>query len=250
MGLFDLFDSKTDQSSTTRVNLRNMDQLNQGEGELSQTAREAQLGQFQDLQGLLTRGGTEQAGGDIDAARQSQMDLLQALRGAQGGPTAQNVAQGQAFARDIFAPQQEALNQNFEQSETETARLAARLGRSVDDPILRAKLAQSQAQETRMLGAQQGALAAQSAQGFQNQALQMQNQIAQVRGGLATQALQNRQALMGMGQSLLQQERNFRLSAANRQTTGSSTQQGGFGDVLGAGLAGAGAIAKLKTAFG
>lgn len=248
LGLFDLFDDKSKTTTSSTVKLRDMDQLNRGEGDLAQSARESQGAQFGELEQLLTRGGMSQAEGDLDQARMAQLDLAQMLRGAQAGPSEQDTIRAQKFAQDIFAPQQEALSQTFRDQETETARLAARLGRTVDDPILRARLAQSQADQTRMLGAQQGAFTAQTAQGFQNQALQLQNQLAQVRGGLASQALQNRQALMGMGQSLLTQERNFRLATANKQTTQTGTSEGGFGDLIGAAGGIASSVAGLRKA--
>lgn len=245
MGLFDLFDDTTDTSSTTTVNLRNMDELNRGQGKRAELGGNLQEDQLKQLMALLGRGGQAQAEGDIDAARAESMTLMDMLRGAQGGPSKQNILQGQKFAQQIFAPQQQALQQQFQQAETDTSRLAARLGRQVDDPILRAKLAQAQGQQVGQLQAQQGAFAAQSAQGFQTQALDLQNQLAGIRGGLATQALQNRQALMGMGQSLLSQERQFRLASAGQQTVGQQTNQGGFGDFLGATMAGAGTVGKL-----
>jgi len=229
------------QTTTSAVQLNDVDKLNEGEGELATAARESQMGQFGNLESLLTQGGMSQAQGDISAARGEQLTLANMLREAQGGPNEAQMTRAQAFSRDIFAPQEEALRQSFGDAETETSRLAARLGRSVDDPILRAKLASSQADQMASLQARQGAFTAQSAQGFQNQALQMQNQLAQVRGGLATQALQNRQALMGMGQSLLQQERNFRLAQAGRTSTTTQNSGGGLGGAIGGALAGAGA---------
>lgn len=235
-----LFDDKTTASSVSTVNLRNFEDLIKGQSGLAADAYDVQTGGLENLRNLLTRGGTAQIEGDIDAARSAQLSLAQMLQQAQSGPSSQNVVSAQNFANSIFAPQEQAMRQQFKQSETETSRLAARLGRQVDDPILRAKLAESQAVQMGQLGAQKGAFTAQTAQGFQNQALQMQNQLAQVRGGLATQALQNRQTLMGMGQSLLNQERQFRLNTATRTGNATQTQQGGWGDVIGAatGIAG------------
>lgn len=229
------------QVTTTQLNLRDMAELNEGEGELAQAARQSQMGQFGDLSQLLTQGGMEQASGDISAARAEQLNLAEMLRSAQGGPSEAQIARAQRFSQDIFAPQQEALRQQLDSAETETARLAARLGRPVDDPILRAKLASSQADQIANLQARQGAFTAQTAQNFQAQQLQRQSQLAGVRGGLATQALQNRQALMGMGQSLLQQERNFRLRAAGSTSTTNTSSGGGVAGAIGGALAGAGA---------
>lgn len=242
---YDAFDDVIDQSSTSTVNLRDFEDLTKGQSGLAADAYDVQTGGLENLRNLLTRGGTAQVEGDIDAARGAQLSLAQMLQQAQSGPSSQNLVDAQGFANSIFKPQELALQQQFKQSETETSRLAARLGRQVDDPILRAKLAESQAVQSAQLGAQKGAFTAQTAQGFQNQALQMQNQLAQVRGGLATQALQNRQALMGMGQSLLNQERQFRLNTATRTGNQQQIQQGGFGDAFGAVLGVAGVGAKF-----
>lgn len=233
--------NRQSSSTTTRVNLRNVDELNKGEGAQAQAGRDLQMGQFDDLSSLLQRGGTAQIEGDIDQARAESLTLADQLRAAQAGPNEAQMAQAQRFSQDIFAPQQEALNQSFIRSETDTARLAARLGRSVDDPILRARLAESQGNQTAMLQAQQGAFTAQTAQAFQGQQLERQNQLANLRGGLASQALQNRQALLGMGQSLLQQERQFRLSAAGQTQTSTGQSGGGTAGAIGGALAGAGA---------
>lgn len=245
MGLFDLFDDVTDTKQSTRVDLRNMDELNQGQGAAAEFGSQLQMDELKALRDLITGGGIGQAQGDIAGARQESMTLIDMLRNAQAGPSRQNIAQAQNFANQMFAPQEQAMQTQFRQAETDTSRLAARLGRQVNDPILRAKLAQSQADMSGQLQAQKGAFAAQSAFGMQQQGLDLQGQLMNVRGGLASQALQNRQTLLGLGQSLLQQERQFRLGAAGQTTTGQTTQQGGFGDVMGAIGAGAGTIAKL-----
>lgn len=238
VNLTDAFDDVTDSSSISRVIL----------GEQSALEKDAfglQSEELNNLRQALTAGGMEQLQGDITSARGAQMDLASMLQQAQRGPSSQNVSDAQRFANDIFAPQQQAMQQQFQQAETETSRLAARLGRQVDDPILRAKLAEAQGAQMGQLQAQKGAFTAQTAQGFQQQGLGMQNQLAQLRGGLATQALQNRQALMGMGQSLLNQERNFRLNTATRTGNSQTIQQGGLGDVIGAVTGGIGAFAGL-----
>lgn len=241
--------NQSTQTTNTEVRLRDMSELNEGEGELAQAARQSQMGQFGDLQQLLTQGGTSQVAGDLQAARTEQLGLANMLREAQGGPNEAQITRAQQFAQDIFAPQQQALNQQFQTAETDTARLAARLGRSVDDPILRAKLAERQAEQTAGLQARQGAFTAQTAQDFQAQQLQRQNQLAQVRGGLATQALTNRQALLGMGQSILNQERNFRLQTAGRTSSTQGNSGGGTAGAIGGALAGAGAGLNALGSF-
>jgi hypothetical protein len=247
MGLFDLFDDVTDTKQTTTVNLRDMADINQGQGELAEMGQGVQRDQLQGLMQLLTQGGQAQAQGDVQGARQESMNLIDMLRNAMGGPSQQNTAQAQRFSQSIFAPQEQALQQQFKQSETDTSRLAARLGRPVNDPILRAKLAESQGNAAAQLQAQKGAFTAQNAMGFQQQGLDLQSQIAGIRGGLATQALQNRQALFGLGQSLVNQERNFRLATAGQTTMGQTTQQGGLMDAIGAGAAIGGTLMGMPS---
>ncbi len=75
----------------------------------------------------------------------------------------------------------------------------------------------------------------------------MQN-YAQVNQGLATQAMQNRQALLGMGSQIKQQEQNFRAGTASSTT--SQSQGGGMGGALTGGLAGLGVGLGAASMFG
>lgn len=79
-------------------------------------------------------------------------------------PNAQDIQRSQSFARSQFDPQRVAQQQAFQQQLTGANRQAAMSGRGINDPILRAKLAQEQTRQGAMLEAQQGAFATQFAQ--------------------------------------------------------------------------------------
>jgi hypothetical protein len=112
------------------------------------------------------------------------------------------------------------------------------MGRSLNDPILAAKLAQEQTRQGAMLEANQGSFAQQFALAQPDRRLGYANQRANILGGLATQAMSNRQALAAMGEGILQREREFRLATANRSGTNTNTSGGGVAGGIGGALAG------------
>jgi len=118
-GITDAFDDVSDSSSISRVGLRSFDDLKRGRSELEESASESQQAQFDQLNALLGRGGQAQVEGDIDAARSEQLNLAQLLRQAQSGPSSQNINAAQNFASAIFNPQEVALQQQFQQGETD-----------------------------------------------------------------------------------------------------------------------------------
>lgn len=183
---------------------------------------------------------------DIQAGLSSTRSLADLLNQfSQGGflPGQSDINTSQNFAQQLYNPQRVALQQNFTDQQTQANQIAARLGRGGNDPILRNKLAQEQTRQLASLGAEQGAFAAQYAQNLPLQRLGFAQQYSQVQGGLASQALANRQALLSAGQSLLQQEQNFRLNRAGRNT--SITQGGGASGAFGGALAGIGTEAQI-----
>lgn len=226
---------------------------------------------FQDLVRLAE---SEENIGDIFSGRQAQLDLASYLENlsAPEAPTLRGPLPGQeemgyaqSFARDIFAPQQTQLNQLFQDQRMQANRTAAIQGRAGNDPVLLSNLAEEQARQQTQLGSQQTSLAAQTArelpfqfnqvaqQGYQNQMnnllqnVQFQTQGAAVRQDLGNQALRNRLAVLGMGQSLLGGERQFRLATAQQnQETKQSTSPGAL-SVAGGIAGGVGAIAPLFT---
>lgn len=188
------------------------------------------------LQSLLGQGPGEDA---VKQGVQGQQDFISQLQQAlsSGGmPTQQDVTQSGQFAQQVFAPQQLAMQQQFQDQGTNAARQAAQLGRNVSDPILQAKLAQEQTRQSSMLNSQMGSFAAQQAQQLPFQRLNLGSQLMQAKSSLANQAFANRQALLQLGQAVQGQQQNFRVNTASR----TETSGGGASGALAGGMAGLG----------
>ncbi len=129
-----------------------------------------------------------------DAAFGAQNDLASLLQQYQNGgnmPTAQDTSRSQAFAQSQFDPQRVAMQQAFADQTTQANRQAALSGRGVNDPILRAKLAQQQTQQSAILNSQQGAFATQYAMQQPKERLG----FAEGRANVLTQNMQQRMGL-------------------------------------------------------
>jgi hypothetical protein len=163
---------------------------------------------------------------DVRASRASNNDLSAMLERykMEGGadPTAGDISRAGSLSDQLFAAQRIQMGQAFEDQTTGANRQAALMGRSINDPILKAKLAQEQTRQSAVLGAQQGSFATQYAMQQPMQRLGFQQQLTDFRGGLASQAMANRQALMAAGQTIQSNERNWRLQKADKSGTGSS----------------------------
>lgn len=201
--------------------------LLQPQGAFETRLRGIQGSLFDEIQGLLTAGPGAEAVTQATGAQRDLAERLRLLSETGGLPSQADITAGQQTAAQFFAPQQTALEQLFGRQETETSRLAARLGRPVSDPILRAKLAESQGQQQSLLSAQQGASAQQFALGLGQTRIAAATQRAGVLSGLSQQAFQNRFNVLGLGTNLAQQEREFRLRSAGEERTSG----GGFGGV-------------------
>lgn len=251
-GLGAIAGSQGKQASSTSVQsmqLQDIDKLNQGRSALEATTDQASLTGFRDLQSLLQAGpGQAEVAAGLGAQQDFASRIQQVLN--QGGV---DIAGGQQFAQQIFAPQQVAMQQAFQDQEIQANRLAARLGRPGTDPILRNKLAQEQTRQQAALQAQQGAFAAQQAREIPRMQLGYAEALAGVRSGLASQAFQNRQALMQMGQQLTASERQYRMGTATTTNQQQQSSGGGLGGAIAGGLAGIGAapqFAQLGSMFG
>ena len=195
----------TQESQTTRRILRPASQL---ETE-SEALTRRQLSSFEELQGAGA-GRAEVAGGlQQQQAFASQLEQTLATGGL---PSQAQQAQAGQFASDIFAPERQAVQAGFAEQGQRVNQLAAQLGRQVNDPILQAKLAQSQQQQLGAVGARETQFRAQTAQQLPFQQLQLGQALSGVRQGLASQAFTNRQTLFGLGQQALSGEKSFRLS--------------------------------------
>lgn len=198
------------------------------------------------LQQLINAGAGQQ---DVTAGLGAQRGLGDLLaQYAQGGflPGEQDWSTARQFASAAFQPQQVAMQQAFQEQNQRTAQLAAQLGRPVNDPILQAKLAQEQMRGAERLGAAQSAYSSEFAQSLPQQRLGYMGQLADVRSQLASQAMSNRQALIGLGSNLEQAGRSFRAQTAERyQTSG-----GGLGGAISGALGGFGAFSAAAPALG
>lgn len=206
------------------------------EGELERLGREGVTQDFRTLRQLTDAG---PGVGDVRTGLQAQRSFAEQLAAAQrtgGFAQEQDVQQAQNFASQIFAPQRLAAQRQLEDFQQGAARRAALMGRSQTDPILQARLASQQGDLMAMLEAQQGAFTAQQAQNAVGRRLDFGAQRANVLGGLASQAMQNRAALLNTGSQLLANERNFRIATGARETT--QEKDVGFGDRLSGALTG------------
>lgn len=223
--------SQTTQTTTRRL---------APEGAQEIQAREISTQQLGELQGLV---GAGPGGADVTQALGSQRSLareLEQLRTTGLRPGEQDIS----AARAQLAPQRLAIQQAFEDEQTRTSRLAAQLNRPINDPILQAKLGRSRIQAEERFGAQVSAQALQA----RGQRLGFGEALANLRGGLASQALQNRQTLLGLGNVVQQQQQQFRLQSA--PITSSTQAGGGFGGFLTGAIGGAGAGANIASFFG
>lgn len=237
---------KTAETTTSQTSATSGLRLT-GPSALEQQATAGTAGSFADLQGLLAQG---PGATDVTAGTQSSRDLaalLQQYQQTGGMPSAQDIAQAQGFAGQMFAGQRLGAQQATLEAQQQYAQQAAIQGRGGLDPILRNKLAEQQRMQEQQIGAQQMAFGAQQAQGISQNRLAFAGQRANVLGGLASQAMSNRQALLSMGSQLQAAERNFRLATAEKYgtetKTGTATKEepgGLLGGITGA-MAGAGA---------
>ncbi len=208
-------------ATTSGIRLQNFDTLNQGRSGLEAASYEGQLKNYNDLSDLVGRG---PGANEVSANTQFQNQYAQQLQQLMGNIANPNQQQNFATAQQYFAPQQTALNQQFEQQGVQSNRLAARLGRAGNDPILRNKLSQEQTRQQTMLNSQIGQFG-QELPAFQaNQIMGVGNALSNLRGGLATQAMNNRSQMLSMGQQLAASERQYRINTA--QQYGSSYSHG------------------------
>jgi hypothetical protein len=212
--------------------------------------RNSTAGAFNDLKRLLTQTSASDAISGSDAANNDLAKLLQQF--AQGGynPSQDTINQQYGFAQQLYAPQQTALQQAFSDQSVQANRQAAMMGRAGNDPILQAKLATEQSRQQNVLNSQIGATGMQNAMLDPEKRLGFQQQLATLRGGLATSALQNRQMLLNLGSQLSATEQNFRLARSSQYGTNTSVTPGSAGRVINGFLAGAGGGASAGSKFG
>jgi hypothetical protein len=177
-----------------------------------------------------------------------------------GLPTGTDLQASNQFATQQFQPQRVAMQQAFEDQIRQANQQAALAGRSQNDPILRAKLAQEQTRQMQQLEAQQGALAGQTAFGLSDRRLQYAEGRANVLTGQLQQRLGMAQNIFGFGQQLQQAELaplqlQGQLEAAKLDPQAkigmyNAAEGGSFSNALKGGIAGLGAGMKAFSYFG
>lgn len=230
-------------TSTSGINLNPASDLQNQAGQVSSQS-------LDQLSGLVNAGPGQQ---DVGNAYQSQLSFAQMLQqySQTGGlPNQQDLSNAQGFASQIYQPQQTALNQSFISQGQQAAQLAASLGRSVDDPIIQAKLRTGYMQQQAGLTSQQGSYAAQLGLQLPQQRLNLFGQSSNVLQGLATQAMQNRSSLLSAGQGVLSNERNYQIGTSQHYGDQTTTSQGGLGGAITGGIAGFGAGAASNLFSG
>lgn len=208
-------------------------------GALENQGNAASSQSLSELQGLVGQG---PGANDVAAGSQSSRDLASMLQQYQNGgniPGAQDISNANNFASKAFQSQRLGIQQNFQEAQQQYSQQAAIQGRNSLDPVFRNKQNIEMERQQAMLGAQQGQFANQFAMQQPEQRLNFAGQRATVLGGLASQAMSNRQALFNMGNQLSSREQNFRLGASGSSTTGSSG--GGAGGAISGGIMGLGA---------
>lgn len=228
----------SDTTSTTQKNLGQASSLENFSGQMTEE-------QLRELNKMAGAGVTAQ---DTMNAADSQRGLAQLFgQASQNGllPQQQDITRSNDIAGQLFGAQQLQLQQAFGDQSTQNNRLAAQLGRSVDDPILRAKLAQEQTRQQGVLNAQQGAYGMELAMQQPGQRLELASQQSNILNQLSQQAMANRQSVAGLGLQARGQEQNFRLQSAGSTTTGSSG--GGIGGMFTGALGGFGTGAGLDA---
>jgi hypothetical protein len=213
--------------------------------ELEKRAMQAQLGGFGDLE-QIQRGAL---GANASQASESLAQLLQQYQATGGMPSQADLASAQQFAQASTAPQQQQIDLAMRQAQQSAAQQAGLMGRRGNDFALNTRLGQQRTDAMSALGAQQSAIGAQYAQQLAQNRLGFAGQLADLRQGLATQAMQNRMAIMGLGSQIQGREQQFRT--ANATTTSSSPNRGGglMGAITGA-LGGASAAMNMSSLFG
>jgi hypothetical protein len=214
--------------------------------ELENSAFKGLGSDFSSLRDMMA-GGPNSA--DYSAGTQAQRDFAAQLKKySEGGnmPTDADLANSNVFAQRAFDPQRVQMQQGFEDQKVEASRLSASLGRSVDDPILQAKLRTEMMRQQTGLNAQQGAFANEFAMQMPGQRLAYAGQSAGLMDEIGQRASANRQLLMSLGSSILGNERSFRSQTADRW--GKESSGGGLGGAISGMLGGAGAGMSAFTA--
>lgn len=209
---------------------------------LAKRSKQLQFDQLKELENMIKAGpNAEDSRLATESSRQFADDLArvreQGLR-----PSEQDFG----AARIQMAPRRAQLDQAFEDANVQQQRLAAQLNRPINDPILQAKLQQERIRQENQFGADMGAAALQNA----GQRLSFSEALSNVRQGLASQAFQNRMQLTQLGQGILRDARNFKVSMMQEQRLRNAGKSGRIGGGITGAIGGLGSANKLIKGFG
>lgn len=227
--------------SGTPQSVNSQSGLNLNQSSQFQNGLQNNLGStFGDYSNLVDQGPGQQSVTNANSSAASLSQMLQQYAQSGGLPNQQQIGTANQFAQQMYAPQQQSLQQNFLNSQYQTNQQSAAMGRGTDDPILTARLQNGYNQQQQQLNSQQGAYASNMALALPQQQLGYATQNNQLMQGLASQAMQNRSALLGMGSGLLGQQMNYQLGTSSKYNNANASQGGGLGGVINGGIAGFG----------
>lgn len=177
------------------------------------TGQDTQKRALANYENIVNTGGAE-----FDQASRDLADMFRQYSESGALPTQADIDRSNIFAASTFAPQRVAQEQAFRDQILEANRQAALSGRNINDPVLRARLAQEQTRQNALLQAQQGAFATQFAQQQPKERLS----YAEGRTNVLSQALQNRlgqqQNLFALGQNAFGQAlQSYGAQSSNQQ---------------------------------
>lgn len=243
-GIGGLFGSKNSQNTTSGVNLRPT-------SDAEQTGYNYMFNAASDLEAYT--GAYGPGAGEVKRSTQTDNDLAEMFRqySISGGmPSSSDLAQGNTLAQSVFAPQQTALDQSFRDQNTQFERLAARLGRPTDDPILQAKMRTGFMDQSARLQSEQGSFGTQYAMSLPGQRVNYKQQESAMRGQLASQAFANRTAMLNMGSQIMNNERNWRYQISDKFSNTEQQKGGGVGDAITGAMGGIGQGFNMMRGFG
>lgn len=206
--------------------------------------------QFNDLKKMVGAGpGVDDVGAGYNATKDFAALLEQYSRDG-GLPNQTDINRSNDTAGKLFQGQRNALKDSFTDQQTIAARQAAAMGCTINDPVLAAKLGQEQMRQSAQLDANQGSFAQQMALAAPGARLGFTAQRAGVLGGLATQAMANRQQLAAMGEAIQNNETNFRLATATHWGKSDTESGGGVKGAITGGIAALGAVYGMGGMMG
>lgn len=236
MGLFDWLGTSS-QTSTQNQGIRVAP-----ETALEQQATSGLSGNLGALQGLVDAGPGQ---ADVTAGAAGMRDLASMLQGL-SSPTGLLQAQ-QANVQGYTDLGNQLFGGVLRQQNDQAMRQAALSGRQGYSPILQNKLAQQRLDTV-------GSFAAQQALSAPMQQVQFAQQRSGILDELAQRASANRQMILGLGSTLREQDRAYRINTGERFSSNTQTQTASPLNVIGgiAGIAGsvAGSWGNLKNMFG